>query len=97
MAICRMIETGATPDHYEQVRARVGVGDEVPPGGVLHIAARGDDGMIRVIEVWETRELAEEFTKKVMAAREDLGIATGRPPIQYLEVHRLAQNVGSPA
>jgi hypothetical protein len=50
-----------------------------------------------VIEVWESREQAEEFTKKVMAAREDLGIARGRPPIQYLEVHRLAQNVGSPA
>jgi len=33
----------------------------------------------------------------VMAAREELGIATGRPPIQYFEVHRLAQNVGSPA
>jgi hypothetical protein len=97
MAICRIIETGATPDQYEQVRARVGLGDEVPPGGVLHIAAKGDDGMLRVIEVWESRDMAEEFTKKVMAAREELGIATGRPPIQYLEVHRLAQNVGSPA
>jgi len=97
MAICRMIETGATPDQYEQVRARVGLGDEVPPGGVLHIAAKGDDGMIRVIEVWESREQAEEFTKKVMAAREDLGIGTDRPMIQYLEVHRLAQSVGSPA
>jgi hypothetical protein len=53
--------------------------------------------MLRVIEVWESRDMAEEFTKKVMAAREELGIATGRPPIQYLEVHRLAQNVGSPA
>ena len=97
MAICRIIETGATPDQYEQVRARVGLGDEVPPGGVLHIAAKGDDGMLRVIEVWGSRDMAEEFTKKVMAAREELGIATGRPPIQYLEVHRLAQNVGSPA
>jgi hypothetical protein len=53
--------------------------------------------MIRVIEVWESREQAEEFTKKVMAAREDLGIGTDRPMIQYLEVHRLAQSVGSPA
>ena len=97
MAICRMIDTGATPDQYEQVRARVGLGDEVPPGGVLHIAAKGDDGMLRVIEVWDSRDMAEEFTKKVMAAREELGIATGRPPIQYFEVHRLAQNVGSPA
>jgi hypothetical protein len=53
--------------------------------------------MIRVIEVWETREQAEEFTKRVMAAREDLGIGTDRPKIQYLDVHRLAQSVGSPA
>jgi hypothetical protein len=43
MAICRIIEAGATPDQYEQVRARNGLGDEVPPGGVLHIAAKGDE------------------------------------------------------
>jgi len=90
MAICRMIETGATPEQYDQVRSRLGVDDSPPAGGQLHIAARGDDGKIRVIEVWDTREQAEAWGEKVRAVREELGFATaGPPPITYFEVHRL--------
>jgi hypothetical protein len=90
MAICRMIETGATPEQYDQVRSRLGVDDSPPAGGQLHIAARGDDGKIRVIEVWDTREQAEAWGEKVRAVREELGFSTaGPPPITYFEVHRL--------
>ena len=90
MAICRMIETGATPEQYDQVRSRLGVDDSPPAGGQLHIAARGDDGKIRVIEVWDTREQAEAWGEKVRAVREELGFPTaGPPPITYFEVHRL--------
>ena len=89
MAICRIVETGATPDRYDAVREAVGIRDSTPPGGLLHIAARGDDGNIRVIEVWETREQAEAFGEKVRAARESLGFATAMPEITYLDVHNL--------
>jgi hypothetical protein len=64
MAICRIVETGATPDRYDAVREAVGIRDSTPPGGLLHIAARAEDGNIRVIEVWETREQAEAFGEK---------------------------------
>ena len=88
MGICRIIETGRTPEEYDQVRAKVGIGDSLPPGSKLHIAARGEDGKIRVIEVWDSREEAEAFGEKVMAAREELGFGGGgRPPITYLDVH----------
>jgi hypothetical protein len=89
MAICRIIETGRTPEEYDQVRAKVGIGDSPPPGGKVHIAARGDDGKIRVIEVWDSREEAEAFGQKVMAARQELGFGGDRPPMTYLEVHNL--------
>ena len=90
MAICRMIETGATPEQYDQVRSRVGAGDSPPPGASLHIGARGEDGKIRVIEVWDSREQAEEFGEKVRAVRKELGFE-GQPEIQYFEVHNLMQ------
>jgi hypothetical protein len=90
MAICRIVDTGATPEQYDQVRAQVSAGDSPPPGSQLHLAARGEDGNIRVIDVWDTREQAEAFTEKVRAAREELGIGRSSPPqITYLEVHRL--------
>jgi hypothetical protein len=91
VAICRIIETGRTPEEYDQVRQKVGIGQSPPPGATLHIAARGDDGKIRVIEVWDSREEAEAFGEKVMAAREELGFGGGRPPLTYLELHSLLQ------
>lgn len=91
MAICRIIETGRTPEEYDQVRQKVGIGESPPPGATLHIAARADDGKIRVIEVWDSREEAEAFGQKVMAAREELGFGGGRPPMTYLELHSLLQ------
>ena len=89
MAICRFIETGATPEEYDQVRARLNVGSSPPPGAAVHIAARGDDGTIRIIEVWDSREQAEQFGEKVRAAREELGLGERMPPITYLEVYNL--------
>lgn len=55
-----------------------------------HIAARGDDGKIRVIEVWDSREKAEEFGQRVRAVREEVGFGVGMPPITYFDVHHLA-------
>jgi hypothetical protein len=90
MAICRIIETGATPEDYERVSDKVGARNSPPEGGQLHIAAKGEDGTIRIIEVWDSREQAEAFGERVRAARQELGVGDGSmPPIEYLELHRL--------
>jgi hypothetical protein len=91
MAVCRIIETGATPEQYEQVRSKLGVDESnPPPGGQIHIAATGEDGKIRVIEVWNSREQADEWGNKVRAVRQELGIGGDAPPsIVYLEVQRV--------
>ena len=91
MAICRIIETGRTPEEYDQVRAKVGIGESPPAGANLHIAALGEDGKIRVIEVWGSRDEAEAFGQKVMAARQELGFGGDRPPMDYFEVHSLLE------
>jgi hypothetical protein len=89
MTICRIIETGATPEQYEQVRSKLGVDESPPAGGLIHIAARGEDGTIRIIEVWETREQAEEWAEKVRATRQELGIGGTTPQITFFEVQRV--------
>jgi hypothetical protein len=89
MSICRIIETPATPEQYDQMRTRLGVDENnLPPGGKVHIAAKGDDGAIRIVEVWDSREQAEAWGEKVRAVREELGVGGGaEPAITYLEVH----------
>jgi len=91
MAVCRIIETGATPEQYEQIRSKLGVeSGSAPPGGLVHIAAVGEDGKVRVIDVWETRDQAEEWGDKVRAVRQELGVGEPTsPPITYLEAHRV--------
>jgi hypothetical protein len=91
MAVCRIVEPGVTPEQYEQVREKLGLGDSAPPGATLHIAAVGDDGNVRIVEVWDSREQADEFNQRVRTAREEAGVGGGPPPMTYLEVHRLIQ------
>ena len=91
MSICRIIETPATPEQYDQMLTRLGVdGGNLPTGGKIHIAAKGDDGKIRIFEVWDSREQAEAWGEKVRAVREELGVGGGaEPAITYLQVHNL--------
>ena len=91
MAICRIIETGVTPEQYIQLVTQLGVGESnPPPGGTIHIAAKGDDGKMRIIDVWDSRAQADEWGEKVMAVRKELGIGSDGPsPITYFEVHRV--------
>ena len=91
MATARIVETRITPEEYDQMRERLGVDDTPPPGGLVHVAALGDDGKIRVFEVWDSREQAEAWGEKVRAARTQAGFGDGPPTIEYLEVHSIVQ------
>ena len=73
MASARFVKTGITADEYDQMREKLGVGDAPPAGGVFHAAAVGEDGKIRVFEVWDSREQAEAWGEKVMAVRTEGG------------------------
>jgi len=87
----RFVKTGITPDEYDQMREKLGVGDTPPAGGVFHAAGVDEDGKIRVFEVWDSREQAEAWGEKVMAVRTEAGFGGGPPSIEYLEVHKLVQ------
>ena len=91
MAIARIVETGITPDEYNQMRDSLGIGDSPPPGGVFHVAALGQDGKVRVVEVWDSRAEAEAWGEKVMAQRTASGFGDGPPKIEYMEVHNIVQ------
>jgi hypothetical protein len=41
--------------------------------------------------VWDSREQAEAWGEKVMAARTEAGFGDGPPAVEYLEVHNVVQ------
>jgi nucleotide-binding universal stress UspA family protein len=90
MTVCRIIETGVAPETYDKVSGRLDVQGSPPDGQQVHVAAVGDDGKIRIVELWDSREQAQEFGEKVRAAREEVGVSfDGEPVITYLEVHNV--------
>jgi hypothetical protein len=56
---------GATLDQYDQVIEKMGLtpGGSGPPGAISHWVAKTDDG-IRVVDVWETREVFDRFAEE---------------------------------
>ena len=91
MATARIIETGITTAEYDTMRERLGITDAPPPGGAFHVAATGEDGKVRIVEVWDSREQAEAWGEKVAATRAEAGIGGDAPTIEYLEVHKIVQ------
>ncbi len=87
MAVARIIETGITPAQYDHMRGVLGIDSTPPPGGVFHAAALGEDGNVRIFEVWDSREEAEAWGERVAAARADAGFEGALPSIEILEIH----------
>jgi hypothetical protein len=91
VAVVRIIDTGITPAQYDQMRVVLGIDSTPPPGGAYHVAAPGEDGNIRIFEVWDSREQADEWGEKVAAARANAGMGGDPPSIEYLDVHSIVQ------
>ena len=90
MAVARIIQTDIGIAEYDHMRSALGIVDEPPPGGAYHVAAVGDNGKMRIVEVWDSVEQAQAWGDKVAAAREAAGVG---PPVsvEYLEVHSIVQ------
>lgn len=89
MAICRIYEArGGSIEDYEginqQLQSKLGE-NYAPDGAQLHIAGIGD-GVLRVIEVWESHEHVERFVQEHLGQlmqESDLP----QPEITEFEVH----------
>jgi len=91
VAVVRIIETDIGPAEYDQMRSALGIVDTPPPGGAFHVAAVGENGKMRIVEVWDSLEQAQAWGDKVTAAREAAGVGGPPPSLEYLEVHRIVQ------
>ena len=89
MAIGVIFESdGLTQAQYDQARREVAP-DNIPPPGMLYHAAGPSEHGWRVIEVWESQEVAQRFfEEKVNPALERFGVS-GKDT--FFEVHNIMQ------
>jgi hypothetical protein len=78
---------GATLEQYDEVLKLMGLDTgAVPPGAKFHWAAKTDDG-IRVVDVWESREIFDKFAQEQIGPyTAQVGIE-GPPEMTYYDVH----------
>ncbi len=89
MAIAVEMEfSGATLEQYDQVLEKMGLtpGGSGPPGSISHWVTKTDDG-IRVVDVWESKEVFERFAQEqIEPYTREVGFA-GEPEMHFYEVH----------
>ena len=89
--VVRFNPVGLTKQQYDEtdkaVGAELGLGaDELPDGCQLHVCF-GQDGDLRVSEIWDSREQFEAFGEKLMPVLAKSGVQAGQPDVY--EVHKI--------
>ena len=83
--LVRFSPDGLTKETYDKVSAKMQESEWPPDGLVLHVAF-GDDGDMKVSEVWESREQMDAFGEKLMPVLEENGVQMSSDP-QFFDVH----------
>lgn len=88
MAYARMFNNpNVTKEQYDAMTAKLGIGeDNMPDGGVVHIAGEAGGGW-RVVEVWESEQHAAAWDATLEPQLEAAGIK--RPAPETWQVHNL--------
>jgi hypothetical protein len=89
MAIAVQLDfAGATLDQYDAVCKLMGLspGGPGPAGSISHFSTMTDTGL-RVVDVWESRELFDRFAQEQIGPFSAQAGLAGPPAIQFFEVH----------
>lgn len=80
------VTTGQYDDVIQQLQD---AGDFPPEGLEYHVAFVGDDGRVRVSEIWDSPEQAQGFGERLMPLLDQAGIQINEPEI--LQVHNIVK------
>jgi hypothetical protein len=84
---------GLTLEQFEEVHRRLSAMGAQPTGR-LHHSGVGEDGDMRVYEIWESPEAFEAFGRTLMPVLNEVGVDAGEPSVMSL--HRLDQVAHTP-
>jgi hypothetical protein len=97
MTFVRLFDNpGVTQEQYDAASQQIGVTpDNLPEGGLLHVAGPGPHGGWRVVEIWESEQAAQKFDEEqVEPVLSQVGIQ--RPAPDVWQVHNLIMRRDAP-
>ena len=85
--LARFTPSSLTAEQYDETVRKLEEGGDFPPDGLdLHVCF-GDDGNLKVSEVWDSQEKFEAFGERLGPILEEAGIDAGEP--EMVEVHNI--------
>ncbi len=86
----------ASPEQYDQVRARARWDQDLPDGAKLHVCGFADDGM-HILDIWDSEQAFNAFfEQRVRPAVAEVGIE-GQPDVKFYPTHGIfAPGLGHP-
>ena len=87
---------GLTREQYDEVSRRMeGAGNWPPDGMDVHVLF-GDEGELRVSEIWDSEEQFRAFAGRLMPVLDEVGVSYAEPEV--FEAHELQKRPqGAPA
>jgi hypothetical protein len=87
MAVAMLLEwPGETREQYEQLMSVVGLEENPPEGGLLHVAGPMPGGW-RVLDIWESEEAFERFANERLRPAVEKVELPAMPQPQFFPVH----------
>jgi len=77
--LIRFSPQNLTSEQYEEVNRRLEASGAVPDGQQLHVCF-GNEGDLRVSEVWESEEKMRAFGEQLMPILEEVGVQMSAEP-----------------
>ena len=83
--VVRFHPTGMTKQQYDEADQRLREAGPWPPEGMDYHVCFGDDGDLRVSEIWDSQEQLEAFGERLMPILSEVGIQPGDPEIYEVQ------------
>jgi hypothetical protein len=87
--VVRFQPANLTKEKYDSTNQKIEeAGIDWPPDGLDYHVCFGDDGDLKVSEIWDSREQMDAFGEKLMPVLSDAGIEMAGEP-QVFEAHNI--------
>ena len=78
--VVRFSPEGLTTDRYEAVTSRLADAGQWPADGLEYHVCFGEDGQLRISEIWSSPEQLEAHVQQLMPIINDVGVTLAGPP-----------------
>jgi hypothetical protein len=87
--LIRFAPASMTAAQYDESVSKLESSGDFPPDGMEYHVCFGDEGSLRVSEIWDSQEQLDAFGKRLMPVLSEVGIDPGEP--ELMAIHNIVK------